>query len=74
MAYNIYPTPTVKRFYKACRNDELFKMEMKEVEGAEYVEPKRFADNKLVLLYAATYAGYLLGRGDKKKYLELDKD
>ena len=73
MAYDILPTPTVKRFYKACRQDDVFKMEMKEIEGDEYVEPKRFSSNKVVLIYATTYAGYLLGKGDKKKYRELDE-
>lgn len=72
MAYDIYPTPTVKRFYKACRHDEVFKAEMKEIEGDEYEEPKRFSNNKVVVLYAAYYAGYLLGGGQTEKFKLLD--
>lgn len=37
MSYEINPTPTVKRFYKACRKDEVFKSELKEIEGDEKI-------------------------------------
>jgi hypothetical protein len=72
MAYNIYPTPTVKRFFKACRQDELFLSQHKEIEGDEYIHPHRFSDNVVIVLYASVYAGWLLGRGETKKYKELD--
>ena len=72
MAYNIYPTPTVRRFFKACRQDKVFKAEMKEIEGDDYEEPTRFSNNKVVILHAAYYAGYLLGSGQKEKFKKLD--
>ena len=73
MAYNIYPTPTVKRFFKACRQDEVFKVKLKAAEGEEYNEPRRFMNNKEILLYGTMYAGYLIGQGKFEKYKELDK-
>jgi hypothetical protein len=72
MAYEIYPTSVVKRFFKACRKDQLFKIEMAEAEGTEFVKPTAFSNGKTMVIYAATYAGWLLGKGDIKKYKELD--
>ena len=73
MAYDIYPTRTVKRFFKACRQDEVFKVKLRAAEGDDYLEPKRFMSNKEIILYASMYAGYLIGQGELSKYRELDK-
>ncbi len=73
MSFEIIPTATVRRFFRACRKDEVFKADMKEIEGDEYVKPHRFSNVKMVLVYSATYAGWLLGRGYFEKYKQLDK-
>lgn len=71
MAYEIIPTPAVKKAFKACRKDKQFKEIYKELEGEEYIEPTRFSDNKIIFIYATVYAGYLLGSGQLEKYKQI---
>ena len=73
MAYTIIPTPTVKRFFNACVKDKEFLTEMKEIEGIDYVKPTHFSNSKIMVMYAATYGGWLLGKGNTEKYKKLDK-
>ena len=58
---------SIKNLYKEAVNNELFKTEFKKAD-IEYEEPKFYSSDKLKIIFACIYMGWLIGRGEFNQY------